>query len=726
MAWGTKYRIVFDDIDGNVKTVNFQWDGYGGSVTDLTPGAVPVKLRYHGGEKYKPIVGSEMEFQVVYDDNVEDFYVEADQAIRVHADFDAGPSTLVWYGYVSPFQSFKMMGTKPHYATILATDQLGVLKDIKFEDGSSDPYYGLDDDLAVMYNIIQKTGMGCSMLENVSIYEDNQNSDPTLHTPLDQTYFFQEMYWDDRTDERGDCYSVLRDIVKKYGARVFQSDNNRLYLWRPNALWAKFTMRAFTTSFVYDSDSTNYSKWNKTTNEGNWLARPYIEKIPRAGKVEIKTSSEIRPSAIHGATFKDFQYDGGTDYIYWSVSSADHTRQDGQWIINDKDAVGDPDQYVYQDVTIKDCKSFDVVIEFQGTYTGGGGDTCVLHFAIVSNTLYWNPATEAWQAGEVHYEFDVDSELGASMSDYATLTIPITQPLSGSQEYQLRIYEVEDNNDTTSVLYLRDVRVEPSYNDRLTKYEVSTQTNSVTSYNTIEDDIAHHDSWHRNTTTGEDDCFWGLRYSNALAATTYQWSITGDPTSSTGVNIQDLLARQYLNGFNEPLDKIKGTMKGDGYGYHQVIEDDEITDSYGYTKKFMPLDVTLDVHRQEWEGEWIEVAPVYTDEDLDWASDTYASAAITDNEIDIDETVSGTMTATSDAYTAVLGEMVRIKVYVINREGGDLPNYAYDGNTGELESGYNYLEFRSTAGSKTFQINHTDGETADCTVTFWFYSLKGI
>ena len=95
------------------------------------------------------------------------------------------------------------------------------------------------------------------------------------------------------------------------------------------------------------------------------------------------------------------------------------------------------------------------------------------------------------------------------------------------------------------------------------------------------------------------------------------------------------------------------------------------------------------------------------------------------NEISVTSNVSGTETATTDAYTAVLGEMIRVKVYC-NITSGDAPNYSFDGQTGTLAQGYNYLEFRcTTAGSKTFQVNNTDGEYANFQAEFWFYSLTG-
>ena len=204
--------------------------------------------------------------------------------------------------------------------------------------------------------------------------------------------------------------------------------------------------------------------------------------------------------------------------------------------------------------------------------------------------------------------------------------------------------------------------------------------------------------------------------------------IIGDnETVTTPVTIQKLLANQLLHATYTPKDIIRGTLRGD-YSYKEALIEPGMVDSVGYPKLFLAQEATWDLRKNEWTGTWIEVGPIYTDETTAWASDTYDTASITGPSIEITTlTVSGTDTATSQAYTAVIGEMIRIKVTVTDISTTDLPNYDFDGQTGTLSLGINYLEFRcSTAGSKTFVINHTDGERANCIVVYAMYSLKGI
>jgi len=142
----------------------------------------------------------------------------------------------------------------------------------------------------------------------------------------------------------------------------------------------------------------------------------------------------------------------------------------------------------------------------------------------------------------------------------------------------------------------------------------------------------------------------------------------------------------------------------------------------------MAIEAAYNIGQSTVEGSWEECPVTYTDESLEWASDTYSVATITANSIALNTVgVGGTDTATSDPYSAVIGEMIRVVCTVTDDGSSDLPNYAFDGDTGTLAFGVNYLEFRATStAAKTFQINHTNGEDAVCTVVFILYSCKGL
>lgn len=753
MAFQTKYSVTFKDVDNQSWYIYFQYDPWAGDVTELTPGQTPCVMRYETQSKYNTIVPSFLDIQVVYKSAVDDLFTEEDQTVRVLLGNGA-----MWYfiGFLITNQYFRQMGAKPHYAEFTASDQLSRLEDIKFEDASGDPYFYSQTELVALSNILAKTHKGVASLstkEGINIYDDDFAKAVT-NSPIAQSYFYPEMYWDEVTDERSDCYTVLEDILKKYGARVFQSE----YEWRlqrPNAMWAIHTVRQFTAAnpMVYLSNSTAYHQWNRVDEGGVWRAVPEVMKFPRMGKVEITANPGRKINVIKNSTFRDFTWSGSFPR-YWESGAATVTEHDGYIELADKGTTGNPDQYIYTTNSFYKTKSIRAVIGFKAVYNG---DVCVIHFMFKVLDYYYT--TSGWTTvADSRYEFDVVGEGVASMTEYAELTIDIPQIQTIGYwgipfdvfALEARIYEIEGDGTGDNELYINNFRLEPDYQGDVPEYYVFEQSNPATSYyrvkrkypvNYIRDSMGIRrmqfpqqkspaelrltDSFLPELrATVYDDMYWPVSDAVGRGNITDAWGIIGDSTADQ--NLTELLARQYLEGSYLPVDIIRGTLRG-SYTYYKALVEDEETDAYGYAKVYNPLDQAWNVARKEWTGTWVEVSPIYTDQAFDWASETYNTAGIDGNEIDMNETVVGTMTATSEAYTAVIGRMIRVKVTVVDGGGTDPPNYSIDSQTGTLAIGTNYLEFRmSSAGSKTFQINHTDGERANCVVTFWFYSLKGL
>ena len=94
-------------------------------------------------------------------------------------------------------------------------------------------------------NILLKTGITTTIYDAINVFENGYSSG-LANSPLAQTYIWPEQYWDEITDERGDCYTVLSEILKKYGATVRYSYGH-WYLLRPNtdtACFAKVSARS--------------------------------------------------------------------------------------------------------------------------------------------------------------------------------------------------------------------------------------------------------------------------------------------------------------------------------------------------------------------------------------------------------------------------------------------------------------------------------------------------
>ena len=721
MAFATKYTLTWLDVNEGPWVVLFEGDGFGGGATALTPGGTPLVIEWNQTEKYDTIIGSHATFQVKYTSEVDDILSQESQVIRVRA-FLGG--SVRWAGFVSPGQYFRPFNNPVAFVNIVATDGLGELKDLRFEDSNSDPYWGKQTELEAISNILQKTGLELLLREAINIFDTNHSTAAT-DSALAQTYFDADAYWDEQTDERSNCYDVLSDILTKYGATIRQS-SNFWYILRPNTFSKDtITYRTFTHLGVFSSNGS-FTSFN-VFGDDNFYIR-YDQEITRrigVGQCEVNQQPPRRSNMFKNGSFDAFTWDGGVP-DYWAETGSPTYSEDNDTLkMGSANSGSSPTKYIETTVFVDYANSISITFDWTPTYDGAPSFK-TLKLQILSSQDGHYLTNSGWSVGVGSYS------IAAGVSGTADrVTIDFPEPLSGSGfsrglSLRVRIYEFfNENVEFSNYFHMDNLRLEVAMDlpdNKLHVYNNPTVINNIAQL-----DIKVGDSWRTDFfPSGFIDDAYFINYYNLNANLTTSWSIVGDPTS--GAQIGEVLARQTVEGFRNSLDLIRGTIRANLQTDLAIlaIRDSHFTDDKGYVKRFFNNGVTLNTRLNEWNGEWLECPATYTDQGLDWASHTYTTATITANSINIATvSVSGTDTATSDPYTCILGEIIRIVVTVTN-SGGDLPNYDFDGNTGELEDGVNHLEFTATAGSKTFQINHTDGETATCVVSFLFYSLTGI
>ena len=304
MAFATKYTVTFKDVEDLTWVVSFQEDDWGGAVTTLTPGASPLIMTWHQTEKYQPIVGSSADIQMVYESAIDSLYTESPQTIKVIIERN---SIDIWQGFVSPGQYFRNFNKPVHYVTITANDGLGDLKNIKFEDDSGDPFFFQEEEAVVIANCLLKTGLSFNIAESINIFEDNHDTGVDK-SPLNQTYIYPEMYWDEETDERGNCYDVLVDILTKYGATLRQRDEQwRIY--RPNS-YSLDTIyyRTFDSAGAYASNSSYTSYITAGTNFIYMYTDAELTRMAGVGRCEVKQEPPRRSNIINNGSFNIFTW----------------------------------------------------------------------------------------------------------------------------------------------------------------------------------------------------------------------------------------------------------------------------------------------------------------------------------------------------------------------------------------------------------------------------------
>ena len=86
MAYGVKFRLDFEDHEGNGKRLDILKDGYTGKIIPLIGGAEPVKIKWDGDDDfYSPIIGSTCTINLYETDdtNYDDFFNEPEREYKV-------------------------------------------------------------------------------------------------------------------------------------------------------------------------------------------------------------------------------------------------------------------------------------------------------------------------------------------------------------------------------------------------------------------------------------------------------------------------------------------------------------------------------------------------------------------------------------------------------------------------------------------------------------------
>lgn len=744
MAFATKYQCDFYDYEDNAWHVYFQEDGFGGSVTNFTPGADPVHIHWDTSDKFQTIVGSYCDIQMVYDSDMDTMYTEESQTIKVLV---VKGATTKWTGFLSPGQYYRQFNKPVHYATFTASDGLGELKYIKFRDGSDDPYYYPQTELTAITNILAKTGLTLNLVESVNIYEDDFDS-TSGDSPLDQTYFFPERYWDEVTGESADCYTVLTDILKKYGARISFNNNNTWFVDRINSIWVPTIRYRTYASGVYQSDTTAAFYNTLTALDAVYLnGDAELSKSGSIGSAVVTLSPQVRSNQIPNGSFEDFTWSGGVPR-YWTEVSGSHgginynnTADTTAITIGSNQQASLPSYYIYTTFYVNKVESAKLTMNFRAVYTGSPTNATIIIVVKYGTGLYYTNA--GWVSSayptSTGFQYDLISDSRASMTEFDDLVIDFDPPYGDNGWWkggliEVRLYQFFNETpggETTNYYQVRSLIWETSYMSSF--YDKKTYTfDGPNSINLIrEEDINTGDSFNLDFYDGYDDTFYGITTDAAGTGNeTYAWWIYGDnSTTDTPITIASLLAKQYVEAAWRSNDIIRCTLRGaeDYLGLIAGFRDTEFTDEYGFVKTYAPLSLDWNLREVIWQGEWIEVAPYYNDSALEWTSSDYDTYTITANEIEVDSSA-GDGTATFEDYAAVEGEVLRLILVLTNDGSSDLPSFEIEGDAQTIAFGTNLIEYYVTAaGNITCIIGGDDpGDTHNYTATLDLYYLTGV
>ncbi len=123
-----------------------------------------------------------------------------------------------------------------------------------------------------------------------------------------------------------------------------------------------------------------------------------------------------------------------------------------------------------------------------------------------------------------------------------------------------------------------------------------------------------------------------------------------------------------------------------------------------------------------------KVETTLTDEGIDWATSTYVTSVITNNEIVVTDLVvaGGPLRAQSDTHTYVDNDIVVVKVVLTDNGTSDFPLASFDGGQELIkEWGTNWFSYRvNDDSSSAFRLWSNNGDRANYTAVLTFFSVS--
>ncbi len=223
MARSEKYRINFKTLDGHDARVQLLYEGYTGSVIELTGGERPFVLREFNTDEdlFKPIRPQLAEIEILASASgvsIDNFLANQDTDILVIFTY-IDLNTPYWYGYLLQDDFQETWVDTNHFITITASEGFGYLKNIQLNNNGNEitgTVTPIDLLGYAMQNTVQSFGTH-SIINN--LYNDVM-SDASNTSPLDQckisakTFQLQDQFYDD-------CYTVIEKINRAFNQTIF-------------------------------------------------------------------------------------------------------------------------------------------------------------------------------------------------------------------------------------------------------------------------------------------------------------------------------------------------------------------------------------------------------------------------------------------------------------------------------------------------------------------------
>jgi hypothetical protein len=366
MAYGKKYIIKFKNrLQNDIYRCEIWQKDFVGSVTQLTGADSPFTIAWNGSDTdiLNPIKAFEITLSINTSTlTINDFYSDDDEEFRTDFYFESlangtGTAKLLYSGYLIEDGVSEPVTDRLHVLTLKATDNLGLLKNIKWNEIEISVDYNAK--LSLIYFIqycLKATGLyspdtTIDMSLPLRVYDnlfENTTDDRTVSDESDpwQSIVLHSNIFQNSDGTWQDLYSVLSTVLKNKNAFIIQADG----AWNVIrvAEYSLFTNGAIPGTEYFDPVTINAV----TLNEAVSIDRNGIDLVP---VLEDQTNSIQRPFKIVKNTFNYNQASslikqntlqlpaGATPYSTSTVSGIRYDKYDlatyfPEWLQIDTDA----------------------------------------------------------------------------------------------------------------------------------------------------------------------------------------------------------------------------------------------------------------------------------------------------------------------------------------------------------------------------------------------------
>lgn len=216
----------------------------------------PLRLSYPDNGDYKliPINGSEL---IINIKAIGDFELSSMYTADEREWFVDVYGARAWQGWVIPDSCSEPFASKPYDVTIRATDALGTLKDIPFQNPDGTIYKGKYRDREVLRLALLKTDLSLDLLIAINTFERSMDESLTTGS-LGQAYIDVARFLSPDGIPFS-CYDVIESILRRYSARLHQHN----YMWQVVSMYEK--SQGNVAARIYDDSGT----WSSNTTIGN-------------------------------------------------------------------------------------------------------------------------------------------------------------------------------------------------------------------------------------------------------------------------------------------------------------------------------------------------------------------------------------------------------------------------------------------------------------------------